>query len=95
MVVFEASQPLSYILREIRDNVDYQRSAIDVLNREYAVWNNSRTVTPDMKRREEALRDVIKMLNMYEETVENIDVVDKSISNLHEVLDDIGGTPFA
>ena len=95
MVVFEASQPLSYILREIRDNVDYQKSAIDILNREYAVWNSARTVTPDMKRREEALRDVIKMLNMYEETVENIDMVDKSIGNLHEVLDDIAGTPFA
>ena len=93
-VVFEASQPLSYILRDIKDNIANQRNAIEALDRAYTPWNNARSVTPEMKRREDALREVIQMLNLFQETIENLNVVDKSIEDLNEILDDIAQSRF-
>ena len=69
--------------------MDYQRNVIEKLNREYAIWNSNRRITPEMKKREDALRDVIKMLNTFDETIENLDCVEKCITNLHEVFNDI------
>lgn len=57
--------------------------------REYARWNNSRVITPEMARREEALRDVNNYLNIFERAEEMGVLLCAVILVLEETLEEV------
>ena len=64
------------------------------LKSEYTKWNKSRNVTSEMKKREDALRDVNENLNMFDENMQLVEglteVRDAVEKCLKEVMDKLG-----
>lgn len=91
-IVYEALQPVERACKSIRDNVEQQSSIEAELKTEYARWNNSRSITPEMAKREEALRDVNNYLNVYERASDLAAMLCVIILVLEEALEDMKTT---
>ena len=68
-------------------NIDSQREIISNLKSQYARWNSSRRVTPEMAHREEVLRDVMNHLNMYDRAVEQLQMIEESRIDVADALE--------
>lgn len=68
-------------------NIDSQHDIINNLKSQYARWNSSRRVTPEMARREEVLRDVVNHLNMYDRAVEQLQMIEESRMDVADALE--------
>ena len=88
-VVFEAMQPIIKDCQAIRNNLEQQSTVMKDVEVEYAQWNKSRSLTPEMKKREDALRDVNVYLNMYEEARDLCAVLNDTINVVESTLKDI------
>ena len=69
-ILYSAITGVDRICQQIKDNCDQQATVVKSLKNEYSKWNKSRKVTSEMKKREDALRDVNANLNLYEESMD-------------------------
>ena len=81
-IVYRARTNLHNIEQQIRDSITNQAGIVSQLivemgrgsdlQSEYDRWNQTRTVTPEMQKREDSLRDVNESLNCYDTCVERL-----------------------
>lgn len=93
-ILYSAMTGVENICQQIKNNCEQQSVVVKSLKTEYTKWNKSRHVTSEMKKREDALRDVNANLNLFDDNmqlVEGLEEVRNAIdSSLQEVLDKLG-----
>ena len=93
-ILYSAITGVDRICQQIKDNCDQQATVVKSLKNEYSKWNKSRKVTSEMKKREDALRDVNANLNLYEESMDltvALQEASKAIAKcLAEVMEKMG-----
>lgn len=93
-ILYSALTGVDGICQQIKNNCDQQAMIVKSLKSEYTKWNKSRNVTSEMKKREDALRDVNENLNMFDENMQLVEglteVRDAVEKCLKEVMDKLG-----